>query len=203
VGLEFAFFFKGFTLSFQPNYRRECYSYSNEYQWTDTSDASNFLQLTFNQEVRLDYIELPLFVKYDILHGGLRPFVQAGFYYGILNSATKHLVVTGTDNASGNSRNFTQQDDVIGATDLFIKSSIGAAFGAGCSYKLGNVRLVLDATYRIGLNNITNVQNRYTSNSLAGAGDVSDDLKLNNITFSFGILFPMKFLTSPAYKAVD
>jgi len=31
VGMEFDFYFKGFTASFQPNYRREIYSYSNTY----------------------------------------------------------------------------------------------------------------------------------------------------------------------------
>ncbi|MGN6647997.1 MAG: porin family protein [Cytophaga sp.] len=203
VGLEFDFYFKGFTASFQPNYRRQIYSYSNNYEWRDTSDASNFLQLEYNQDTRLDYIELPLFIKYDILKKGFRPFVQVGFYYGILNGATKHLIVDGTDNASGTARHFNQQDEIVGAKDLFIKSSIGMAYGIGCSYKVGNVRLVLDATYRMGMNNITNVSNRYSANALSGAGDVSDDLKLNNIAFSFACLFPMKFLTSPQYKAVD
>ena len=203
VGLEFDFYFKGFTASFQPNYRRQIYSYSNSYEWRDTSDASNFLQLNYNQDTRLDYIELPLFIKYDILKKGFRPFVQVGFYYGILNGATKHLIVDGTDNASGTARHFNQQDEIVGAKDLFIKSSIGMAYGIGCSYKVGNVRLVLDATYRMGMNNITNVSNRYSANALSGAGDVSDDLKLNNIAFSFACLFPMKFLTSPQYKAVD
>ncbi len=202
-GLEFAFSYQKFTASFQPNYRREIYSYSNTYNWQDTSNASNYLQLTYNQITRLDYIELPLFIRYDILDGGLRPFVQVGFYYGILNNASKQLDVEGTDNASGTARNFSQSTSTIGADDLFIKSSIGMAFGAGCSYKVGNVRLILDATYRKGFNNVSNVANRYSSNPLTGSGDVSDDLKLNNITFSFGCLFPMKFLTSPAYKAVD
>jgi outer membrane protein W len=202
-GLEFAFSYQKFTASFQPNYRREIYSYSNTYNWQDTSNASNYLQLTYNQVTRLDYIELPLFIRYDILDGGLRPFVQIGFYYGILNNASKQLDVEGTDNASGTARDFSQSTSTIGADDLFIKSSIGMALGVGCSYKVGNVRLILDATYRKGLNNVSNVANRYSSNPLTGSGDVSDDLKLNNITFSFGCLFPMKFLTSPAYKAVD
>jgi len=203
VGLEFDFYFKGFTASFQPNYRREIYSYSNSYEWKDENDASNFLQLQYKQDTRLDYIELPLFIKYDILQKNFRPFVQVGFYYGILNGATKHLVVDGTDNASGTARTFNQQDDIVGAKDLFIKSSIGMAFGAGVSYKVGNIRLILDATYRKGLNNISNVSNRYSANVLTGSGDVSDDIKLDNLAFSFGCLFPMKFLTSSEYKAVD
>lgn len=203
VGMEFDFYFKGFTASFQPNYRREIYSYSNTYQWVDANDASNFLALQYHQDTRLDYIELPLFIKYDILKKKFRPFVQIGFYYAMLNGATKHLVVDGTDNASGTSRNFTLQDDIVGAKDLFITSSIGMAYGLGFSYKVGNVRLILDATFRKGLNNISNVNNRYSANTLTGAGDVSDDVKVDNLAFSFGCLFPMKFLTSSEYKAVD
>jgi len=203
VGMEFDFYFKGFTASFQPNYRREIYSYSNTYQWVDANDASNFLALQYHQDTRLDYIELPLFIKYDILKKKFRPFVQIGFYYAMLNGATKHLVVDGTDNASGTSRNFTLQDDIVGAKDLFITSSIGMAYGLGFSYKVGNVRLILDATFRKGLNNISNVNNRYSANTLTGAGDVSDDVTVDNLAFSFGCLFPMKFLTSSEYKAVD
>lgn len=203
VGMEFDFYFKGFTASFQPNYRREIYSYSNSYQWIDENDPSNFLGLQYKQDTRLDYIELPIFIKYDILKKKFRPFVQVGFYYAMLNGATKHLVVDGTDNASGTSRNFTLQNDIVGAKDLFIKSSMGFAGGAGFSYKLGNVRIIVDATYRKGINNIANVNNRYSANVLTGAGDVSDDIKLDNLSFSFGCLFPMKFLTSSEYKAVD
>ncbi len=202
-GLEFSFSYQKFTASFQPNYRRQTYSYSNTYEWQDINNAQNYLQLTYNQKTQLNYIELPLFIRYDIISGAFKPFVQAGFYYAILNSATKQLTIEGVDHSGGTSRNFTEPATIIGADDLFINSSIGAALGLGTSYKVGNIRLILDASYRIGLNNIANVKNRYTSNPLSGAGDVSDDIKLNNITFSFGCLFPMKFLISPAHKAVD
>lgn len=202
-GLEFSFSYQKFTASFQPNYRRQTYSYSNTYEWHDANNVQNYLQLTYNQKTQLDYIEFPLFIRYDIISGAFKPFVQAGFYYAVLNSAKKQLNIEGVDHSGGTSRSFTEPVTIIGADDLFINSSIGAALGLGTSYKVGNIRLILDATYRMGLNNISNVQNRYISNSLSGAGDVSDDLKLNNITFSFGCLFPMKFLISPAHKAVD
>ncbi|WP_299248191.1 outer membrane beta-barrel protein [uncultured Cytophaga sp.] len=202
-GLEFSFSYTKFTASFQPNYRRQTFSYSNTYEWADASNSQNYLQLSYNQKTSLDYIELPLFIRYDIVSGAFKPFVQVGFYYGILNNATKELTIEGVDNASGTSRNFTEPSSIIGAKNLYIKSSIGAAFGLGTSYKVGNVRLIVDATYRMGLNNISNVKNRYTSNALSGVGDVTDDIKLNNITFSFGCLFPMKFLVSPSHKAVD
>ncbi|WP_018342435.1 outer membrane beta-barrel protein [Cytophaga aurantiaca] len=202
-GLEFSFSYENFTASFQPNYRRQIYSYSNTYEWQDANSAQNYLQLTYTQKTHLNYIELPLFIRYNIVAGGFKPFVQAGFYYAILNGATKQLDIEGVDHSGGTSRNFSQPSSIIGADNLFIKSSIGAALGLGTTYKVGNIRLILDATYRLGLNNISNVQNRYSANPLSGAGDVSDDIKLNNITISFGCLFPMKFVTSSAHKAVD
>lgn len=202
-GLEFSFSFQKFTASFQPNYRRQTYSYSNTYEWQDANNAQNYLQVTYKQKTQLDYIELPVFVRYDVVSGAFKPFIQAGFYYAMLNSATKQLNIEGVDHSGGTSRDFSEPASTIGAKDLFIKSSIGAALGIGSSYKVGNVRLIMDATYRIGLNNISNIKNRYTSNALSGAGDITDDLKLNNITFSFGCLFPMKFLVSPSHKAVD
>ena len=202
-GLEFSFSYSKFTASFQPNYRRQTFSYANTYEWADANNSQNYLQLTYKQKTTLDYIELPLFIRYDIVSGAFKPFVQIGFYYGILNNATKELTIEGVDNAAGTSRNFNEPASIIGAKDLFIKSSIGAAIGVGTSYKVGNIRLILDATYRKGFNNVSNRQNRYASNSLSGAGDVTDDIKLNTITFSFGCLFPMKFLVSSSHKAVD
>jgi len=58
-----------------------------------------------------------------------------------------------------------------------------------------NVRLVFDAVYRHGLNNVTNVSNRFSSNQLASIGDALDDMTLKNISFSIGCAFPLRFIS--------
>ncbi|ELR73765.1 hypothetical protein C900_01375 [Fulvivirga imtechensis AK7] len=202
AGLEITFYHKGFSFSVQPNYRRQRFSYSNTFEWRDSENQDNRLELKYEQDHQLDYIEIPLFIKYDILKGTARPFVQVGAYYATLVSANKAVEITGTDYASGNAGPFKTEKAIIGAKDLFIKSSVGIAGGLGVSYDFWNVRLVFDATYRYGLNNISNAKNRYSENQLTGIGDALDDLEMRNISFNLGFLFPLRFI-SKNYNATN
>ncbi|NJO03562.1 MAG: PorT family protein [Bacteroidia bacterium] len=203
AGLDITFFYQGWSLSFQPNFRRQRFVYTNEYLWLDPENTSNALFLNYEQDHQLDYIEFPLFVKYDILRTPLRPFVQVGAYYATLLNATKQVSVEGTDYASGGVDQFPAEEFSIGADDLFIKSSTGLVGGAGVSYSVGNIRVALDVNYRYGFNNITNAKNRFSENRLAGIGDALDDVKLRNLSISLSCLFPMRYLISKNYKAVD
>ena len=200
-GIDVTFYHKGFSISFQPNYRRQRFSYSNDFQWLDTQNANNTLTLNYVQDHNLDYIELPILVKYDILKTKIRPYVHAGFYYATLINADKEVTITGNDLASGFADQFQSDIISLGVTDLFIDSSIGLLGGIGGSYDVGNIRVSLDLTYRYGFNNISNVQNRFTENRLAGIGDALDDLKMQNLSLNLSILFPMRFLIASSYKA--
>jgi opacity protein-like surface antigen len=200
TGIEVTFYYHGISASFQPNYRRQRFIYTNDYEWEDASNPSNSLTLHYEQDHHLDYFDLPILVKYDILKNAIKPFVQVGYYYSILNSATKSVTISGTDNASGGT-NFNQPPIIVGAKDLFIKSSMGFILGAGVSYDIGNIKLILDINYRLGTNNITNRKNRFTNNHLAGSGDAMDDIKLRSINFNLGCLFPLRFLNVSHYRA--
>ena len=202
AGLEITVFHKGFSFSFQPNYRRQRFFYSNDYLWTDSENSDNTLILRYEQDHQLDYLEFPVSVKYDITRTKIRPSVFLGYYYATLINANKSLTITGTDLASGGANSFEYDQIIVGAKDLFIKSSMGVLGGVGGSYDVGNLRISLDVTYRYGLNNISNVKNRFINNRLAGAGDALDDIKLRNITFNLAVLFPMRFLGT-GFKAVN
>lgn len=197
--LEVTFTFKGISISAQPTYRTSKFSYSNEYNWQSTSGGSASLNMKFDQEQQLDYFDLPLLLKYEFTQNKLRPFIQAGVYYSILVNATKGVTVSGTDNASGGTTEFKNEPVVVGAKDLFT-NNWGAIAGGGVNYNLGNVRVVLDVTYHIGMSNIANVKNRYQNDRLSGIGDAQDDLKTNHLLISVGCLFPMRFLSND-YKS--
>ncbi len=203
AGLDINFFYSGFTVSFQPNFRRQRFTYSNEYIWFDPEDAQNTLSLNYDHDNKLDYIELPLMIKYDILRTAFRPTVFVGGFYATLIEAQKALSISGIDLASGGVSEFQGEDIIVGAKDLFNNTSLGLVGGVGCSYNVGNVRFALDVAYRYGLNNISNARNRYTNNRLIGVGDVMDDLKLRNLSVSFSCLFPMRFLRTGSFRAVD
>jgi len=194
AGLEITFYHKGFSFSLQPNYRRQRFIYSNAYEWTETGNEDNQLILNYEQSHLLDYIDIPFFIKYDITQTKFRPFIQVGAYYAKLVSAQKSVEITGTDYASGDAGPFETQNLIIGAEDMFLKSSTGLAGGVGFSYDALNVRFVFDVTYRYGLNNVTNVKNRYSTNELASIGDALDDIELRNISISLGCVFPLRFI---------
>jgi len=199
--LEVTFYYKGFSLSAQPTYRTSRFTYYNEYKWTNTEAPGQDLSLKFDQEQQLDYADLPLVLKYEFTQNKLRPFVQAGIYYSILINATKGITVSGVDNASGGKNEFKNEPVVVGAKDLFT-NNWGVIAGGGLNYNLGNVRVVLDISYQVGMSNIANVKNRFSNDRLSGIGDAQDDLKTNNLLISVGCLFPLRFLSNN-YKSLD
>ena len=202
AGVNITFFHRGFSFTFAPHYRAEKFAYSNSYLWESDENVLNTLSLEFKQEHTLQYVELPVFVKYDILAGRLRPFVQAGFYYRVLLNAEKTLSTEGVDFASGGSGPFENEPITVGAKELFVKNAYGIAGGVGCTYDVWNVRFVLDITYRKGLNTISNAEYRYNENPITGIGDAMDDLTLNSVSINLGCVFPLRFI-SKNLKAVE
>lgn len=202
ASLEVTFYTKGFSISLQPTYMHTRFEYSNDYEWIDSNNPDNRLLLQYNQEQQMDRAEIPLIVKYDMAGRTLRPFVQGGVFYSRLLNANKSVQVKGTDYASGGTNEFTGEPVLVGAEDLFAKNYWGLLAGAGVNYNLGNVRLTVDATYRIGMSLANSTENRYKNDRLAGVGDAMDDIKLNNLIFSFGCLFPMRYLAS-SFKTLD
>ncbi len=200
--VEVTFYYKGFSFSFQPTYRHSVFTYSNQFEWYDNTTPNNRLALTFMQENKVDYVDLPLIVKYDLTRTKLRPYVQAGVSYSLMVNATKSVTAQGTDFASGGTNQFTTEPLIVGATDLFNKSYWALLAGGGVDYSLGNVRLILDIQYRLGMSNVTHTTHRYNNDRLAGIGDAMDDMKLNNIIISAGCLFPLRFLGT-GFKTLD
>jgi outer membrane protein W len=202
VTLEITFFFKEFSLSFQPTYQHARFKYTSSYEWIDTEVETNHLELTYDQEVKLDHLQLPLVLKYEFNAGALRPYVQIGAFSAILLNATKSVEVSGTDYASGGANEFKNEPVIVGVTDQFAKNSWGLIGGAGVYYNMGNVRLNFDVMYKYGMSNISSSENRYDNDRLSGVGDVMDDLTMDNLTVSIGCLFPLRFLGS-GFKSVN
>jgi hypothetical protein len=195
------FTFRGISISVEPSYRTNRFVYSNEYEWHDSEVSDNRLELTYKQDQKVSYLQLPLLIRYEYSFGKLTPYAQLGYYSSFLIDATKSLVISGTDYASGGTNEFENEPIIVGAKDLFAKNHWGLTGGAGLYYKLGNVRLQFEALYNLGMSNIASTRNRYGSDRLTGVGDSFDDMKLNTISLSVGCLFPLRFLGS-GYKAM-
>ncbi|WP_456459428.1 outer membrane beta-barrel protein [Reichenbachiella sp.] len=195
VGLEFVFYHRGFSLAFFPNYARFNFTYHNSYTYESASNPDDMVILNYDQKNHLEYIDLPLMFKYDILQEKVRPFVQIGAYYSRLLNANKEVTIENNDVAAGAVQPYQPPAIIVGAKDVFIGSSLGIMAGVGVHYDPGNIRLSLDINYRYGLNNIASASNRYSENRLAASGDAMDDLTIDNITMNVGVFFPMRFIS--------
>lgn len=193
--LEVTFNYKGFGFSLQPTYRHSRFTYSNQFEWFNTAFPAERLLLEYNQEQRLDMVDLPFIIKYEIGTNNFKPYAQLGVFYSLLINATKTVAVTGTDFASGGTNQFQNEPVIVGAKDLF-DNNWGLIGGAGVNYNVGNVRFLFDISYRLGMSNVANVENRFGNDRLNGIGDVQDDMRLRNLAFSVGCLFPMRFLSN-------
>ena len=199
--IEITYYYKGFYFSVQPSYISSNFTYSNQLEWVNSTNISETLTQTYKQNQKIEYADLPFLIKYDITGSKLRPFVQVGVFYSILLNAVKTVDVSSLDVASGGTNTINSPPLIVGSKDLF-SNYWGLIGGVGVSYQLGNVRLVLDATYRQSLSNIANPQNRFSNDRLSGIGDAQDDLNLKNIMVSAGVLFPMRYLSS-SFKSND
>jgi hypothetical protein len=174
--------------------------YEVAYQWQ--GQDNNFLDLRYNHRIRLNYLELPLLVRFDVLRQAFKPYVQGGIGYGMLIKADKYIEIESFDRASGANNPIQNESPVIGAKNLFITSQWIWYLGGGISTELGNVRLGLELNYKQGLNNITNRLNRYSDQRMIGVLDALDDMTLQNIQMEFYCVFPMKFLQVSSFRRV-
>ncbi len=94
-------------------------------------------------EYMLDYIEVPLLVKLNVLPAGpVRPVIFGGPSYGYLLKATGRFTTPDE----------SQTEDI---KDMFEKSAWGGVVGAGIEFKTPIVTLTLDGRYHIGITNVS------------------------------------------------
>jgi outer membrane protein W len=200
--LEVTFYFSGLSLSFQPTYRNNRFTYENEYHWADGENPNDRLDLKYEQLQSVTYLDFPLMAKYEFTKNKISPYVQAGVYTSTLIDATKSVTVSGVDYASGGTNEFKNETIIVGASDLFAKNHWGFLGGVGVYYNLGNVRLNADFILKGSSSNITSTKNRFSNERLSGVGDTMDDMKLNNMSFTIGCLFPLRFL-GKSFQSVE
>ena len=84
MGLEMNFYHRGFSISFQPAYKRSRYQYSSQLAWEGETSGTRF-ETKYEVEQRMDLIELPFMIKYDVVRKGkVRPFVMIGGFSFVL-----------------------------------------------------------------------------------------------------------------------
>ncbi len=195
AGIDVTFYHKGFSIGIQPNFRQIRYSYSNTLMWTGEGVNERF-EATYDQEQKIDFIDLPIIVKYDLTKTAVRPYVMGGAYYSFLTNAEKKVSITETDYASGTPQTIDVGSTTLGVKKRFNSNDFGIQGGIGAVSDVGNIRVVLEAAYRMSFPNISNEDNRYSDLQLAGIGDVNDDMKLSSLNFNLAFIFPLRYISS-------
>lgn len=195
-------FYKDITATLQPAFYRTRYEYVNEYNWVNSNNTDQSLQTSYTHTNTIDYVEFPLTVRYELLQNFVvKPYVQVGGFWGIMTRASKQIEVEGIDAAAGNTQ-FESTNSTVNINSIYKRNNFGVMFGGGLNADVGNVRFMLECNYRLGLTQVVDPNKRFSDARLNGIGDVLDDTKLNSLEFSFGLLFPLKYLTG-GYERVD
>lgn len=161
-------------------------------QWSQTVGGAPQFQTTYNVEQRLDLIELPLLIKYDIIQRGkIRPFVMAGGFYSLIISAQKDVDISQVDFSSGIPLASSGGIATLGVKDAFQNFS-GLSGGVGVNLDYWNIRTVFEVNYKHGLTSATKPNEQ--QNELASLGEVNDELFLRDINISLSFVFPFRFI---------
>lgn len=191
MGLEMNFYHRGFSASFQPAYKRSRYTYSSSIEWQGENTISRF-ETRYRIEQRLDLIELPLMIKYDVIQSGkIRPFVMAGGFHSIVISAQKEVSVTQIDYSSGNPLRSSGGTTTLGVKDSF-QSFSGISGGVGVNLDYWNIRTVLELSYKRGLTPVT--KSNVPQDDFASLGEVDDGIHIRDFNISLSLVFPFRFI---------
>lgn len=196
AGIDITFYLKGFSISVQPTFQTIRFGYSNNYEWTNSENPEQRLELEYTQQQKADYVIIPLLFRYEHSFNKFSPYLQAGVYGGYPLDGTKEARYSGTDYASGGVNVISSEPVEVGAKDLFAPAHYGIVGGGGLYFTTGNIRLNLDIQYKYGLTLINSTENRYSNDRLSGFGDAMDNIMFRNIAVSVGTLFPLRFLSS-------
>ena len=204
-GLQFGFsiayeFLTGLSINVLPSYASYRFSYDNSFRWYHSEDPDKRVSTSYNIETRLQYIEIPVTFKYELMRGPFKPYIQAGGYYSFLTDAIKNVKTTSIDQASGSDSEINVTELSVGIEDRIKNTNYGVMGGVGFTYNVGNARIGLEVNYHYGLQNLDNGGMKYIDNQLVtGTYDVPDDYSLNNLEISMQVIIPLKFITSKDY----
>ena len=199
MGHQFGFviFYPAFGnlhLGLLPSYNTYQYGYQSEQGWTEETGVR--LNNESNHTQTLRYFEIPLSIRYYVGTTNFKPYIEGIASYGMMHTADKtansHFI---RDKGSSSS---TVQSTSLSAdySDSYITSQFNLGLGAGISYDLNQIILMLGASYHMNMNNVTNEKNRYANDLFVGSSyDVQDDLNLHALKINLSVIFPISKIT--------
>jgi hypothetical protein len=179
-----------FLVSIEPGFGSYVMKYQAISTWYNASTQSNRIEITSNFTDKLRYFEIPLELRYELGTGMVRPFLAAGFVYGMLTGATgkaQSSTVQYINDAGYNLENNTLAGDISGN---YITTRLSTFPGAGLFVEMSRIILFAEADYYFTLHNIVDESARYSNQQTVGSSyNVPDNLKLDNLVINIGVLF--------------
>lgn len=190
LGFYFGFFvkyraLKNISIIFTPSFINYTFGYTENYTLVrekGSDKVSSTFGYSYNQAIR--YLETPISLNYNIEIGNkIRPFVSVGWFQGFLLSAEKQSEAS---YITGGQR-FPNKEN-------FIATNRGYMLGAGINYEFNNFAINLDARYKYGVANLTNISNRFVSHEIAlGFYDIPNDIKVNTVELGLTLIYHLRF----------
>mgnify|MGYP000418554949 CR=1 FL=1 len=146
-------------------------------------------KFTFSYSETMNYLQIPLFARYQILSKGkFKAFAQAGIYTGFLTKSKYNMERTSPDEFDNTKLKS------IDITENRAKTVLGALTGLGVSYKWREGHVFADINYQYSFSNINKSENRLSNENLIyNYYYIDDDLRLNNLTLSLGYTFYLNY----------
>lgn len=189
-------------ITLQPSITTHNFTYSTSYTWINPKDVSQTTSLAYKHENSLKYTEFPLLLRQDLTGTRMRPYVQVGGFYSLLQGGMQTTVLSENNSIGQVSTQIPEGTRSGSVSDQYIRSHLGLIAGAGVSYKLEFAMIGLDLQYKRGMHNITNTSNRYNNQSLQGdTFDVPDDISLHALMISVNVIFSLG-MNKPAKSAL-
>ncbi len=175
IGAGVNFFLRDrLEISFEGNYTTNTFLYSNfQYGFADVSTKE-----------RLQRLEFPLSLTYDITDTKLNPYLSLGISYGMIISATSHYKRS-TSN-TGTVTSSTHEKRYVDIASRRNTSTINAVLGGGIKNKIPGGYLFLDIKYFYGLSQLVNTENRWDMDTAFTFYHTDGDFRLNYLSFSIG-----------------
>jgi hypothetical protein len=181
---------KAFLVSIEPSFSSYVMKYQATSTWYNTSTPTDRIEITTKFTDKLRYFEIPLEIRYELGTGQIRPYLAAGFSFGMLTGAlgsAQSSTVQYINNVAINLENNESAGDISGN---YITTRLATFPGIGLFVERSRIILFAEADYYISLHNIVNESARYSNQQTVGSSyNVPDNLKLDNLVINIGVLF--------------
>jgi len=179
-----------FLVSIEPAFSSYVMKYQAKSTWNNASAQTDRIEITTKFADKLRYFEIPLEIRYELGTGRIRPYLAAGFVYGMLTGATgsaQSSTVQYINDVAINFENNVTAGDISGN---YITTRLATFPGIGLFFELSRIVIFTEADYYFSLHNVVDESARYSNQQSVGSSyNVPDNLKLDNLVINIGVLF--------------